>query len=82
MNDTTEQAAVDAAQAVVDADNAKLNTDMATLQDAKDALSNITLINGLEALTPEDVASVNEALASDPDNKTGITLALPPDVQS
>lgn len=78
MDVTTAQSTVDAAQADVDADNKKLNSDMATLQDAKDALANITLINQLEALTADQVSEINEALANDPANSTGITLALTP----
>lgn len=77
MDATKEQAAVDAAQAVVDADNAKLSADMDILQTAKNDLANVININWLESLTVDEVTQINQALASDPDNKTGITLALP-----
>jgi hypothetical protein len=78
MDSTKAQAAVDTAQTAVNADNAQLETDTAALTEAQTALSNITFINQLEGLSADQVASINEILAADTDNKLGITLALPP----
>lgn len=63
------------------------NVDAATvaLKSAQDALdlttaelSQANLINALEALDEAGATTVNEALSSDPDNKTGISLSFPP----
>ena len=78
MDTTQAQAAVDAAQTAVNNDTAQLKTDSATLTEAQSALANIAFINQLESLTADQVSAINEALAADPDNKSGITLALTP----
>lgn len=77
MDLTKLQADVDAAQAKVDQDNASLATDQAALEVAKDVLQFGSTINVLEGLTPDQVTAINEELASDTDNATGIVLTLP-----
>lgn len=77
MNTVQEQAAIDAAQADVDADNEKLAADTLVLNQAKDALANVNLINTLEAMTPDQVATLKSELANDTDNTNGITVSLP-----
>jgi hypothetical protein len=77
MDLTKLQADVDAAQSKVDADNATLATDQQALQVAKDALQFGSTINILEGLSADQVTSLNETLASDPDNANGIVLTLP-----
>jgi hypothetical protein len=77
MDATNAQAAVDTAQSAVDAATTALEAANVSLAQAKSDLANITQINDLEALTPEQVTAINEALATDADNKSGITLALP-----
>lgn len=78
MDATKEQQAVTDAQANVDSLTTQLNADSATLQDAKDALANINLINGLEGLNSDQVSEINSALSTDSDNKTGVSISLPP----
>lgn len=78
MDSTKEQQAVTDAQASVDSLTTQLNAASATLQDAKDALANINLINGLEGLNSDQVSEINSALSTDSDNKTGVSISLPP----
>lgn len=78
MDATKEQQDVTDAQALVDSLTKQLADAQTALQTAQGALDNVSNINWLESLTPDEVTARNADLGNDPDNKTGITLALPP----
>ena len=64
-------------EAAIVTDQAQLDKDNASLSEAQAELAQVSLVNSLEALTPDQVTAVNEALASDSANTSGITLTLP-----
>lgn len=75
MDASTQQAKVDQLTAQVQTDQAALQTDQTALNEAQAELAHVTFINQLEALSPDDIATINAALASDPDNHSGINLS-------
>lgn len=77
MDSTQLQQTVDNLKAAIVNDQAQLDKDNADLATAEAELAQVSLINSLESLTPEQVGTVNTALASDPANTSGITLTLP-----
>jgi hypothetical protein len=78
MDITAQQSKVDDLKAQVATGTESLAANTAALNEAQAELDNAVFINQLEALTPDQLTAVNEALASDADNKSGITLSLPP----
>lgn len=78
MDATAQQAKVDALSGQVSLDEDALANDQKALEQAKAELAQASLINSLEALSPDEVSAINAALASDADNKTGVSIALPP----
>lgn len=76
MDSAQAQAKVDQLQAKVDQDNQTLTDDQAALEEAKKELSFVSLVNMLEGLTSDQIATLNEALKEDA-NALGITIALP-----
>lgn len=77
MDSTALQNTVDTLTAAVQADQTALANDEAALATAKAELDQVTLINALEALTEEQVATISAALATDPQNTNGITISFP-----
>lgn len=77
MDSTQLQQTVDNLKAAIVNDQAQLDKDNADLATAEAELAQVSLINALEALTPDEVGTVNTALASDPSNTSGISLTLP-----
>lgn len=77
MDATALQDKVDGLTTQVATDEATLSTDRSALEEAKLELSQVVLINQLEALTSDEVTTINEALAGDAQNTSGITLTLP-----
>lgn len=78
MDTTALQAKIDSLNQTIDTDNQTLQTDEAALKTAQEDWNFATTINTLEALTADQVSEINTALASDPDNKSGISISLPP----
>lgn len=64
-------------QAAIVNDQTQLDKDQADLATAQAELAVVSLVNTLEALTPDQVTAINESLASDTANTSGITLTLP-----
>jgi len=75
MDTTALQQKIDTLTAQVATDESTLASDQAALATAKDELAQATLINALEALTPEQISAINAALAAD--NST-VSISLPP----
>jgi len=65
-------------QSKIDTLNQEISSDQSALSIAQAELAQASIINSLEGLDAEAVTAINEALASDVDNKTGISLSLPP----
>lgn len=76
MDTTALQQKIDGLQATVDADTQTLQSDTDALNASKKELGFANLVNGLEALSPDDVAALKQAL-NETDNTTGITVDLP-----
>jgi hypothetical protein len=77
MDSTALQNKVDTLTAQVQQEATALQTDQEALTEAQAELANVSFINQLEALTAEQATAINNALASDPENHTGISLLLP-----
>lgn len=77
MDSQAQQQKVDQLTAQVSADQNTLSADQTALTQASAELADITLINQLEALTPDQVTTINSALSTDPDNHLGISLTVP-----
>ena len=77
MDATQLQQTITNLEAAIVTDQTQLDKDNADLATAQAELAQVSLVNALEALTADQVTAVNEALASDSANTTGITLTLP-----
>lgn len=77
MDTTALQEKIANLQQAVANDQTQLSSDQSALDEAQAELAQVSLINSLEALTVDEVATVNAALAGDSANTSGITLTLP-----
>lgn len=77
MDTTALQNTVDTLKSSVTTDETQLSTDNAALTQAEKDLSVVALVNQLEQLTPDEVATVQGMLANDTDNTSGISISLP-----
>lgn len=77
MDTTTLQNTVNTLTTQVETDKTTLANDESALATASSELDQVKLINQIEALTTDEVTTINEALKTDPQNTTGITLTLP-----
>lgn len=77
MDATTLQDQVNTLTTQVATDQQTLENDQTALVKANAELAQVTLINQIEALTPDEIATINSALSTDPANTTGVTLTLP-----
>lgn len=75
MDITAIQTEIDALNAQIVTDEATLSDDQAKLAELQAELAQATLINGLEALTADEVTAINAALAAD---GSQISVSLPP----
>lgn len=74
MDLTAAQAKVDALKAQETTDETAVANDKAALALAEAELAQATLINQLEALTPDEITAVNAGLAAD-SSKLSLTVA-------
>lgn len=76
MDASTIEATITTLETAITNDQTQLSKDQADLATAQAELAFVSLVNILEALTADQVATVNEGL-QEASNTTGITLTLP-----
>lgn len=76
MENTAAQVKVDRLQAQVDQDQQTLSNDQAALEEAKKELAFASLVNQLEALSADQIDTLNAALKED-SNALGISISIP-----